>query len=89
MKAIRRFYRPTQIKIFFIGAIGIICGLFLSGCNKSPVVPPIQKWEYKIVEVENFEHRMEESAQSEISTNSEVGLQDIASASIIFKNHGT
>jgi hypothetical protein len=77
MKTIRRFHRLTQIRILFIGAI---CGLFLCGCNKSPVVPPIQKWEYKIVEVENFEHRMEESAQSEISTNSEAGLQDIASA---------
>lgn len=40
----------------------LAAGILLCGCNKPDSVPPIQKWEYKVVEVENFEHSMYDDA---------------------------
>ncbi|MGD1089809.1 MAG: hypothetical protein ABR955_13975 [Verrucomicrobiota bacterium] len=47
----------------------IAAAALLCGCNKPTETPLLQKWEYKIVEVENFAHSMQGYYESEAKTN--------------------
>jgi hypothetical protein len=43
-------------------AIAILALGFFCGCSKPVAEPAIQKWEYKVVEVENYDHFVEDKA---------------------------
>jgi hypothetical protein len=56
---------------YFLAITILVCG-----CNKPPSAPVVQKWEYKVIEVENFEHSMKEQAEAESSTNIDQAIKD-------------
>lgn len=62
--------------------VALIAAALLCGCQKSssPSESKVQRWEYKVVTIENFAHRMEHSAFEEMSTNTDAGLSHSKSA---------
>lgn len=72
------------MKIIATLAVATLAAL-LCGCNK-PSQPTVQKWEYKVVEKENFEHQMADLAFKEMVTNGAAWQADTASA---INNTGT